>query len=120
MATVAPSSALEDDQRLQEGLAVLRGWGLCPLEQNVSARRWGHLAGTDQERLSDLTQEAPLLACVRGGWGSARLLERPIAWQPGWLLGFSVWLLALFSTTHVPCAISILCDARGSSRYWTS
>ena len=49
VATVAPSSALEDDQRLQEGLAVLRGWG-CALEQNVSARRWGHLAGTDQER----------------------------------------------------------------------
>ena len=89
VATVAPSSALEDDQRLQEGLAVLRGWGLCPLEQNVSARRWGHLAGTDQERFSDLCQEAPLLACARGGWGSARLLERSIRWKPGWLLGFS-------------------------------
>ena len=54
VATVAPSSALENDQRLQEGLAVLRGWGLCPLEQNVSARRWGHLAGTDQERFLSL------------------------------------------------------------------
>ena len=67
VATLAPSSALEDDQRLHEGLAVLRCWGLCPLEQNVSARRWGHLAGTDQERLHDLNQEAPLLACARGG-----------------------------------------------------
>ena len=89
VATLAPSSALEDDQRLHEGLAVLRCWGLCPLEQNVSARRWGHLAGTDQERLHDLNQEAPLLACARGGWGSARLLEHPMVWQPGWLLGFS-------------------------------
>ena len=89
VATVAASSALADDDRLQEGLEVLRGWGLCPLEQNVSARRWGHLAGTDQERFSDLTQDAPLLACARGGWGSARLLEHPISWKPGWLLGFS-------------------------------
>ena len=60
VATVAASSALADDHRLLEGLEVIRGWGLCPLEQNVSARRWGHLAGTDQERFSDLTQDAPL------------------------------------------------------------
>jgi muramoyltetrapeptide carboxypeptidase len=26
---------------------------------------------------------------VRGGWGSARLLEAPLAQPPGWLLGFS-------------------------------
>ena len=38
VATVAASSALADDHRVQEGLEVLRGWGLCPLEQNVSAR----------------------------------------------------------------------------------
>ena len=89
VATVAASSALADDHRLQEGLEVLRGWGLCPLEQNVSARRWGHLAGTDQERFSDLTQDAPLLACARGGWGAARLMERPMALRSGWLLGLS-------------------------------
>ena len=32
VATVAASSALADDHRLEEGLEVLRGWGLCPLE----------------------------------------------------------------------------------------
>ena len=30
-----------------------------------------------------------LLACVRGGWGSARLLEHPLPVAEGWLLGFS-------------------------------
>jgi muramoyltetrapeptide carboxypeptidase len=30
-----------------------------------------------------------LLACVRGGWGSARLLEGPLDLPGGWLLGFS-------------------------------
>ena len=88
-ATVAPSSALKTDQHLLEGLAVLREWGLEPLEQNVAGRSWGYLAGRDTERQADLEQRAPLLACARGGWGAARLLEQPMAWSEGWLLGFS-------------------------------
>ena len=88
-ATVAPSSALSSDQRLLDGLSILRSWGIHPLAQNVSDRQWGYLAGRDQERLADLHQPAPLLACARGGWGAARLLEQPIRWTPGWLLGFS-------------------------------
>ena len=54
-------------------------------------RRWGYLAGADAERAADLAgAPAPaLLACVRGGWGAARLLERPLALGEGWLLGFS-------------------------------
>lgn len=89
VATVAPSSALDSDQPLQEGLALLRSWGLQPLAQNVVARQWGYLAGRDAERRADLHQPAPLLACARGGWGAARLLEQPVPWSPGWLLGFS-------------------------------
>jgi len=89
VATVAPSSALTHDQQLLEGLSILESWGLLALEQSVADRRWGYLAGRDGERFSDLTQTAPLLACARGGWGAARLLERPVPWQPGWLLGFS-------------------------------
>ena len=89
VATVAPSSALSSDQPLQEGLALLQSWGLEPLPQTVAERQWGYLAGRDAERRADLQQTAPLLACARGGWGAARLLEQPIAWSPGWLLGFS-------------------------------
>ena len=89
VATVAPSSALSSDQQLREGLALLQSWGLEPLPQTVAERQWGYLAGRDAERRADLHQAAPLLACARGGWGAARLLERPIAWSPGWLLGFS-------------------------------
>jgi muramoyltetrapeptide carboxypeptidase len=95
---VAASSALEESSRLQAGLAILERWGLGvdgdPLA--CSERRWGYLAGRDPQRLADLiapgaageTQPA-LLACVRGGWGSARLLEYPLRQPPGWLLGFS-------------------------------
>ena len=89
VATVAASSALRDSQRLNEGLVILKSWGLHLLEQSVTGRHWGYLAGTDQERHRDLDQSARLLACARGGWGAARLLEDPPAWSPGWLLGFS-------------------------------
>lgn len=89
VATVAPSSFLKTDQQLLEGLSVLRDWGLNPLDQHVAGRTWGYLAGRDPERHADLEQQAPLLACARGGWGAARLLEQPMAWSEGWLLGFS-------------------------------
>lgn len=95
---VAASSALEEIGRLQAGLAILAGWGL-EVSGNPLAygeRRWGYLAGRDPERLADLMAPGPagepqaaLLACVRGGWGSARLLEYPLQQPPGWLLGFS-------------------------------
>ena len=89
--TVAASSALEDEQSLLEGLKVLEEWGLVCRSQQVSERRWGYLAGNDASRQRDLNPESPaaLLACARGGWGAARLLEHKQTWQPGWLMGFS-------------------------------
>ena len=97
---VAASSALQDSERLEAGIALLRGWGLRVEARapEIVGRRWGYLAGRDQERGDDLAhppagdgQEsaAALFACVRGGWGSARLLERSLVLPPGWLLGFS-------------------------------
>jgi muramoyltetrapeptide carboxypeptidase len=94
---VAASSALADLERLEAGVAVLKEWGLR-LEGDPTAlgeRRWGYLAGRDAERAADLCpapdgqQEPALLACVRGGWGSARLLEHRLPAAGGWLLGFS-------------------------------
>ncbi|WP_255145727.1 LD-carboxypeptidase [Synechococcus sp. ATX 2A4] len=85
---VAASSALADVGRLQQGVAVLQSWGLTVEMPFDPARRWGYLAGHDLQRRADL-QPAPLLACVRGGWGAARLLEQPLPEADGWLLGFS-------------------------------
>lgn len=98
---VAASSALESGERLEAGIALLRDWGLDVDEPGfLVGRRWGYLAGTDLERTADLTRQeagsapAPLLACVRGGWGAARLLDDGGAGLPSlasrqWLLGFS-------------------------------
>lgn len=93
----AASSALADDslQRLQAGVAVLESWGLQVQPHPQPLRRWGHLAGADSERRADLlVGDLPLLACIRGGWGAARLLEtgaqthNPVS-GGRWLLGFS-------------------------------
>lgn len=95
---VAASSALHGEaaaERLRAGCAVLAGWGLrLPdpdrIEQQLLGRHWGYLAGSDSQRLGDLSEEGgALLACVRGGWGSARLLEHGPTLPDRWLLGFS-------------------------------
>ena len=94
---VAASSALDGGERLQRGMEVLRSWGLEVEERpELVGRRWGFLAGEDHHRAADLHPGDPsspagasLLACVRGGWGSARLLERDLPDHDAWLLGFS-------------------------------
>ena len=82
MAVVAASSCLEGEgalARLDAGIAIVESWGL--VVERKPLRSWGYLAGSDQERSADLRTERPgkepavsLLACMRGGWGSARLL----------------------------------------------
>ncbi|NQV09897.1 MAG: LD-carboxypeptidase [Cyanobacteria bacterium] len=86
---VAASSALGDPDRLEQGVAVLEDWGLVVERPFDPGRRWGYLAGDDRQRRNDLEAPARLLACVRGGWGSARLLEQPFSAQAGWFLGYS-------------------------------
>lgn len=94
---VAASSAVENPQALRAGLTLLGDWGLAPAAEAgpLEERRWGYLAGRDGERLADLIPDdapptgAALLACVRGGWGAARLLEHRPPVRGDWLLGFS-------------------------------
>ena len=90
---VAASAALADRERLDAGLQLLRSWGLEVIEGDGAQRRWGYLAGDDRARADDLQlagSPAPALrACLRGGWGAARLLEGEPVLGDGWLLGFS-------------------------------
>ncbi len=89
--TVAASSAIHNEKSLLEGIEVLERWGLVCRPQYVNGRNWGYLAGHDSVRYRELHPDhsAPLLAFARGGWGAARLLEKPQPWKPGWVLGFS-------------------------------
>ena len=135
---VAASSALDDLERLQNGIAVLEGWGLEVLAHPEPLRRWGYLAGADRERRGDLLPSAPgepglapaaagtdqpsLLACIRGGWGAARLLEQPLELPAGWLLGFSdvtslLWAMAsrgLGGAIHGPLVTSLATEPEWS------
>ena len=44
VACVAASSALQDDIKLQEGIAILQSWGLDVQPQTLASRRWGYLS----------------------------------------------------------------------------
>src|SRR6266436_6304322 len=76
---VAPASPPPDPKATDRAVEVLQGLGFkVKLAPNVR-KRWGFLAGSDRERAADLMQmftdrKVNAILCVRGGYGSARLL----------------------------------------------
>jgi muramoyltetrapeptide carboxypeptidase len=95
---VAPASAPPDPKAIDRSIDVLQRLGFkTKLAPNVR-KRWGFLAGTDRERAGDLMKmfadaRVQAIVCVRGGYGSARLLPlldyRVINKHPKILLGYS-------------------------------
>jgi muramoyltetrapeptide carboxypeptidase len=93
---------------VEESLAVL---GFKTKQGKHLLERRGYFAGTDEQRAADLNTmfadpAVRAIHCVRGGWGSARLLSlldwKTIARNPKILLGFSditALLLALHAKT---------------------
>ena len=75
---VAASSPITKKEDLLPGIKVLEEWGLICNHLDGIDRAWGYLAGKDEERFNELhsNNHYPLVAFARGGWGSARLLER--------------------------------------------
>ena len=88
---VAASSPIINREELHSGIKVLQGWGLRCNHIDAIDRSWGYLAGSDEVRFNELHQRNhyPLIAFARGGWGSARLLEKEQPWEEGWMIGFS-------------------------------
>ena len=76
---IAPASAPPDPRSLDRSVGVLEELGFkIKLARNVR-KRHGYLAGTDRDRASDLMQmftdlRVQGILCVRGGYGTARLL----------------------------------------------
>ncbi len=103
---IAPSGAVKTTDALEQGLAVWRSRGYrVELGENYRSC-CGYLAGSDRQRRSDLAAawqnpECKAIVAIRGGYGSARLLE-DWTWDntnPKWLIGFSdvtslLWSLA--------------------------
>lgn len=94
---IAPSGALRELEALQKGVEIWRSRGYQIELSPGYDRRWGYLAGTDEERRSQFVAalrdpEYRGILCARGGYGGARVLEG-WSWggleQPKWLIGFS-------------------------------
>src|SRR5208337_5270218 len=80
IALVAPSSPFEADS-YEKGVQILRSAGYEVVPGKNIFKKDGYLAGTDVERLQDLTEavmdpKIEAIICIRGGYGSGRLLPR--------------------------------------------
>jgi len=81
VALVAPASAPPDPGAIDRSLAALAHMGFRPKPMPQVRRRLGFLAGDDRARADDLMRAFSDRAvkgifCVRGGYGTGRLLDR--------------------------------------------
>ena len=88
---LAPGSFIDEEENFQKGIEILKNWGL-EINKNTSlSKKFGYFAGDDSTRFEELekAQNSKLIIFAKGGWGSARLLEKNPSWQHGLMLGFS-------------------------------
>jgi muramoyltetrapeptide carboxypeptidase len=77
---IAPASAPPDPKSIDKAVTAIEKMGFqVKLARNVR-KRWGFLAGSDRDRAADIMQmfadrEVHGILCVRGGYGTARLLD---------------------------------------------
>lgn len=95
---VTPASNVPEDQELYAAMDLVRSLGFSVKPAANLFSRTQYLAGTDQQRADDLNAmfsdpEVDAIFCVRGGYGSGRLLRYLdydiIAANPKTLMGYS-------------------------------
>jgi muramoyltetrapeptide carboxypeptidase len=95
---IAPASAPPDPKAIDRSIEVLERLGFKPKLARNARKRWGFLAGSDRERAGDLMKmfldrKVNAIICVRGGYGTARLLPLldydQIRANPKILVGYS-------------------------------
>jgi len=98
IALIAPAGPLLERDDLTRAQQLCRALGYEPLVGANAHSRFGYLAGTDDQRFADLNAalqnpSVDAVWCIRGGYGSIRLLERvdydAVARRPKALIGFS-------------------------------
>lgn len=78
----APASGNWEQSTLEQSLDALRRWGFgVKLASVLTGERRGYLAGSDEARAESLNAlirdpEVAAIICLRGGYGSLRLLDR--------------------------------------------
>jgi muramoyltetrapeptide carboxypeptidase len=78
---ISPASSVDDLAKLEDGVNYLEKLGYCVEVGKSVGKVNGYLAGTDKERLDDLhsmfsNKHVKAIFCLRGGYGSARLLDK--------------------------------------------
>jgi muramoyltetrapeptide carboxypeptidase len=98
IALVAPAGPLLERDDLTRAGTLCRALGYEPILSPSAGQHYGYLAGTDDERLDDLNAalrdtSVDAVWCIRGGYGSTRILDRvdfaALARRPKALVGFS-------------------------------
>src|SRR5437870_2043279 len=79
VAIIAPASAPPDKKAIDRAVDAVERLGFKPRLAPNARRRLGFLAGNDRERAGDLMKsfadpEVNAILCIRGGYGTARLL----------------------------------------------
>lgn len=87
-----------EPHEIEQGLAVLKSWGLESIIGKNAFNEYGFLAGTDEERLADLQRmldddSIKAIFFTKGGYGTLRIVDG-IDWinfrrNPKWLVGYS-------------------------------
>jgi len=78
---ISPASTPDDLSRINSGIKYLEKLGYKVLVGSNVGKNHGYLAGSDEERLNDLhsmfkNKAVKAIMCVRGGYGSPRLLDK--------------------------------------------
>ena len=120
---VSPSSAIFETEPYEIAVETFQAMGLKVKLGKFVNNRYGHLAGTDEERAQELNDmfrdpEVDAVIALRGGSGAARILDKidyeTIAQNPKIFIGYSditALHLAIYSMTglvtfHGPLAVS--------------
>lgn len=97
-------------EEVEPAKELFSNWGLNVFDGTNLYEGHDQFAGTDEQRLSDLQQalnnpNIKAIVCARGGYGTARLLDR-VDWSafsqsPKWLVGYSdITALLMHSINH--------------------
>jgi muramoyltetrapeptide carboxypeptidase len=113
VALVAPAGPLLEQDDLTRGEELCRALGFEPQVGPHAGRRHGYLAGTDEQRLSDLNAaladpRIDAIWCLRGGYGMTRILDgvdfAPLRKRPKAIIGFSD-ITALLNAAQVEAGL---------------
>ena len=108
VAIVCPAKKLP--RSIDEGMAILRSWGLEVVTGHTVTGSYHQFSGTDAERTADLQQylddsEIKAIIAGRGGYGTIRIIDKldftGFNRQPKWLVGFSDITVLLSHTLAV-------------------